>query len=178
MHWLLYLHGQTGYLYYATDICMVPVSQGAQCGYPSHNYDPWQSVYYSGMWGDGTLVYAGSTASCSGCSGNTSADNYMGSGVTTPLILPSIRLKMIRDGEQDYEYLYWLNAHGYSSEASTELSSWVTNSYTYETTGSGLNAARVALGNFMHALSYPASGNPVAPPKVGLLVAGWSLRGN
>ena len=49
------------------------------------NYDPWNGVYYSGNWGDGTLVYAGCVVSATVC--------YMGTGVTTPIILPSIRLK-------------------------------------------------------------------------------------
>lgn len=172
MEWMLYLHGQSGELYYAADICMVPTSQGAFCGYPyMTTYDPWKSVYYSGMWGDGTLVYAGSTASCSGCGGNTSADNYMGAGVTTPLILPSLRLKLLRDGVQDYEYLFKLNALGYGSTVNTQLTSWITNTYTFETTGSGLNAARVALGNFMHALSYPAGQSSPAPSRSGLMLA-------
>jgi hypothetical protein len=73
--------------------------------------------------------------------------------------------------------MYKLNALGYSSEVNTEVDSEVTNSYTFGSAAT-MQSARVALGNYMHALSYPASGNPVAPPKVGLLVAGWSLRGN
>ena len=95
----------------------------------------------------------------------------MGAGVTTPLILPSLRLKLLRDGVQDYEYLFKLNALGYGSTVNTQLTSWITNTYTFETTGSGLNAARVALGNFMHALSYPAGQSSPAPSRSGLMLA-------
>jgi hypothetical protein len=156
--WITFLHGQTGELYYAADICMVPTSQGQYCGYPSHTYDPWQSVYYSGNWGDGTMVYAGSLT--------PTADNYMGAGVKIPLILPSLRLKLIRDGIQDYEYLNVLNNSGNNSFVQTQIASWVKNSYTFETTGSGLQSARLALGNFMHALTFGSSGSPAPPTGV------------
>jgi hypothetical protein len=173
--WITYFHGQTGELYYAQSICTVSYNY-TSCYPTGGSYGPtqgpWSDTYYSGGWGDGTLLYF-----CSAGAGNSSAENYCGASVTTPLIYPSFRMKMIRDGIQDYEYMYKLNALGYSSEVNTEVDSEVTNSYTFGS-WSTLQAARVALGNFMHALSYPAPGNPVAPPKVGLLVAGWSLRGN
>jgi hypothetical protein len=113
------------------------------------NYDPWNGIYYSGNWGDGTLVYAGGVMA--------GKINYMGASVTIPLILPSIRLKHIRDGVQDYEYLNKLTNSGQGTFTNTQLATWVTNSYTFETSGAGLQAARRALGDAMHILSYPTA---------------------
>ena len=153
MEWLTYLHGQSGELYYAADVCMDPTGQGPNCGYPTHPENPWQTVYYAGGWGDGTLVYAGCVASGQLC--------YMGSGVTTPIILPSLRLKIIRDGMQDYEYLDELTKSGQSAFVQKQIASWITNSYTFETSGTGLQAARMALGMALHQLTHPVF---LAPP--------------
>lgn len=153
MEWLSFLHGQTGELYYAADVCAFPsyyfvcVPSGVAA-----DYDPWNGIYYSGGWGDGNLVYAGGVSA--------SGINYMGAGVTTPIILPSIRLKHIRDGVQDYEYLNVLKANGKSSIVNAQISSWVTNSYTFETSGTGLQAARFVLGQTMQQLTYPPSISP------------------
>jgi hypothetical protein len=113
---------------------------------------PFTNVYYSGGWGDGTLLYAGCAGSL--CVGKPS---YMGSSVTVPIMLPSVRLKHIRDGQQDYEYLHALTLLGKGSLATTQLNSWITNSYTFETSGTGLQAARSALGTALHQLTYSSS---------------------
>ena len=157
MEWITFMHGQTGELYYAADVCAaydVETSDYAGCvpSGNSANYDPWDGIYYAGGWGDGTLVYAGGVAS--------GAINYMGSGVTIPLILPSVRLKDIRDGVQDYEYLNVLTNYGQSSLVQTQIASWITNSYTFETSGSGLQAARQALGTAIHQITYPVGNAP------------------
>jgi hypothetical protein len=68
---------------------------------------------------------------------------------------------------QDYEYLNVLTNKGKGALVTTEVNSWITNSYTFETTGSGLEAARMALGTAMQQLTYP----PVALlPPTGLSV--------
>jgi hypothetical protein len=158
MEWVSYLQGATGELYYAADVCGNAGYPGTACGYPlGSTHDPWVSVYYSGGWGDGNLIYTGQ-GSVSG------ANNYLGLGVTTPIILPSVRLKHMRDGMQDYEYLNVLKNNGQSSLVSTQIANWITNSYTFETSGTGLRAARTALGTAMHQLSYPARILP--PPSV------------
>lgn len=152
MEWITFMHGQIGELYYAGDVCNAP-SYNTVCRPGSVTWDPWNGIYYSGGWGDGNLVYAGGVAS--------GAVNYMGAGVTIPIILPSIRLKHIRDGVQDYEYLNVLTVAGKSSVVSTQISSWITNSYTFETSGAGLQAARLNLGTTMHQLSFPIAGTIV-----------------
>jgi len=143
MEWLSYRNGVTGELSYE-----------ATCGwetgacYGGSNGNPWTSVYFFGEWGDGTSVYPSSS----------SGTNYVtapnGSTLATPIILPSIRLKHQRDGMQDYEYLNVLTTAGKTSLVTTEINSWITNSYKFETTGAGLLAARSALGSAMHGLTY------------------------
>lgn len=150
MEWLTFKHGQTGELYYSADVCSFPTVNNMNKCVPSGvaaDYDPWNGIYYSGGWGDGTLVYAGGVVS--------NKVNYMGASVTVPIVLPSIRLKHMRDGVQDYEYLNVLTTNGKSGVATAQLNSWVTNSYTFETSGTGLQAARTVLGNTIHSLTFP-----------------------
>ena len=147
MEWMSFLHGNTGELYYAADVCNTP-SYHPACTASGQTWDPWNGIYYSGGWGDGTLVYAGSS--------NPAMPNYV--GVATPIVLPSIRLKHIRDGVQDYEYLNALKVAGEASVAQQQVSSWITNSYTFETSGTGLQTARLNLGTAMHQLTYGNKG--------------------
>jgi hypothetical protein len=159
MEWLTFMHGQTGELYYAGDVCAFTTINNYQHCVPSGNaadYDPWNGIYYAGGWGDGTLVYAGGVAS--------GKINYMGAGVTTPIILPSVRLKHIRDGVQDYEYLCALTNAGNASFVQTQIATWITNSYTFETSGAGLRSARIALGTALHRLTYSALLQPPTNP--------------
>jgi hypothetical protein len=130
MEWLSYRNGVTGELYYLLNNAWA-------------NGDPWQSVYAFGGWGDGSLLYPGTSS-------------RLGSNITHPIFLPSVRLKHMRDGIQDYEYLNILSTKGQRSVVSAELHGWIKNSYTFETTGSGLESARMALGMAMHKLTYPA----------------------
>ena len=155
MEWMTFMHGQTGELYYNSDICTVP-GITPQCKPTGVTYDPWSGIYYSGGWGDGTLVYAGGVS--------PGAVNYMGPGVTTGIILPSIRLSHIRDGVQDYEYLNALTVAGKGSLVQQQISSWITNSYTFETSGAGLRAARTALGTALHRLTYSVLLQPPTSP--------------
>jgi hypothetical protein len=144
--WMTYLHTQTAELYYAVTCAW----QLASC-YGGSAVDPWTTVYAFGGWGDGTLLYP---------STSLASVNHVtqpgGAQLATPIILPSIRLKHSRDGMQDYEYLNVLTNKGKGALVTTEINSWITNSYTFETTGSGLEAARMALGTAMHQLTYPA----------------------
>jgi hypothetical protein len=78
MGWFQYEHGTTGQLYWDTTNQFTSAwdNQFAGSGNGGH--------------GDGTLLYPGTPDRIGG---------------TTPIPLESFRLKMIRDGEQDYEYL-------------------------------------------------------------------------
>jgi Domain of unknown function (DUF4091) len=136
MEWLTYAHTQTGELYYGTTI-----------SWTSFGSNPWNSIYAFGGWGDGTLLYPG-------------VSSKIGT-VATPIFLPSVRLKHIRDGMQDYEYLSELNSAGKGALVQLQITSWITNSYTFETTGTGLENARMALGQAMHEITYS---NFLLPP--------------
>jgi glycosyl hydrolase family 123 len=77
MGFLSYRYGITTELYYQT---MAAMSNG----------DPWQSVYSYGNNGDGNLFYPGKVALIGG---------------THDVPVASIRLKMVREAREDYEYL-------------------------------------------------------------------------
>jgi len=152
MEWITFLHGQTAELYYASDVCAASnYSPAGNCGVygggaGTSPFNPLISDYYAGGWGDGTLIYYTGVA--------------YNAGTTIPLILPSTRLKMIRDGMQDYEYLNLLTKLGKSSFVQSEISSWVTNTYTFNVNPSGLSGARQSLGETIHQLTYPVTRNP------------------
>ncbi len=79
MQWMLYRYGATGELYWDTGWAMAQ----------QHN-DAWRNQWYFSGNGDGTLFYPGTKAKIGG---------------THDIPIASIRLKMIREGMEDYEYL-------------------------------------------------------------------------
>jgi hypothetical protein len=85
MAWLTWTHDMEGNLYYA----MNESSAG--------HGDPWKSVYLHGGNGDGTLYYPG-------------RPDVIGGATDIPI--ESIRLKLIREGLEDYEYLAALARSG------------------------------------------------------------------
>jgi len=138
--WLAYLDRIEGELYFETDICWIP-SQACGTGTPSGpQSDPWLSTYHYGNNGDGTLFYPGSIAKVGG---------------TTPIPLPSMRLKMIRDGMQDYEYLIALDKAGQGTFAQATAHTFITNAYTFNNRPDALLNARQALGTQLHQLAHP-----------------------
>jgi hypothetical protein len=145
--WLTYNNNQSGELYYNTEFCW-PTTQCAG--------NVWNNNLAFGGWGDGTLLYPSSLA------GVRHVTLQNGSPLTTEIWIPSVRLKHIRDGMQDYEYLNALNVAGKGSLIKAQIASWITNSSTFETTGSGLQTARQNLGTVLHQLTY--SGILLPPP--------------
>lgn len=130
--WLAYLDRIQGELYYSIDYCFTSPCGGGN--------DPWTSLYAFGGNGDGTLVYPGTVAKIGG---------------TTPVAVPSIRLAMIRDGMQDYEYLKAVDAID-PATAQAAAHSFITNAYTFDNDPSKLEAAREQLGEFLHRQKHPA----------------------
>jgi hypothetical protein len=63
-----------------------------------------------------------------------------------------MRLKMIRDGMQDYEYLNMLTNSGQGVFATQEAVSFITNSYTFNNDPTALETSREALGTKIHQL--------------------------
>jgi hypothetical protein len=90
MSWLAFLYDATGELYWGLDYRLSQAWNA--CGAGGSN-----CLYESGMNGDATLFYPGKACapgSGPGCIGGT-----------TDIPIESIRLKRIRDGREDYEYL-------------------------------------------------------------------------
>jgi len=154
--WLSFRNNVTGELYYT----MTGAWEANGGGCCTGKGLPWTDVYAFGGWGEGTLYYPSTS----------NGTNYVtasgGGALTYPLYLPSIRMKHIRDGMQDYEYLNVLTNNSQGSFVATEINSWITSSYTFETSGVGLQAARSALGKKMHQLSL--STLPAPPPGISI----------
>ena len=149
MQWLEYLDNVSGDLYYDVDVCWnAPICQD---GAGNSGIDPWKYIYYSGGNGDGTLIYPGTPAKIGG---------------TTPIPLPSIRLKNVRDGYEDYEYLNALTNAGLGSFAMAQAQSFITSAYAFNNDPTALLAARAALGNKLHQLSLASAVKP--PPSLSI----------
>jgi hypothetical protein len=165
MEWLSWKEGAKEEIYYAEDLCWFN-----SCGYPhGSSTNACTSIYEYGNWGDGDRWYPGV-----GGAAKASDPCYVGPNVTTPIFCPSIRIKMARDGMQDYQYLSYLSSLGgkYATLAQTEYSSWVSNEESYNvnptapaTNSSGtytgdVTDARYALGEAIHQITYPAITSP------------------
>jgi hypothetical protein len=143
MQWIEYLNNVSGDLYYDTELCWV--ASYCQDGAGHTGTDPWTYTYTYGGNGEGTLIYPGTTAKIGG---------------TTPIPLPSMRLKIIRDGMEDYEYLHALTNAGLGSFAMAEAQSFITNAYTFNNDPTALLNVRTVLGNKLHQLALTPSTRP------------------
>jgi hypothetical protein len=143
--WFDYRNDVQGDLYYAVDFCWYTA-----CGDGTGvtGTDPWTHQYAFGGHGDGTFTYPGTPAKV---------------GVTTPIFIPSLRLKLVREGFEDYEYLIALKSAGQSVFVNTTMAAFITNAYTYSTNGADLMTARAALGNKLHQSSLQTVTRPAAP---------------
>jgi hypothetical protein len=130
--WLAYLYRIEAELYYDVDYCWTTNCDGAN--------DPWVSIYAFGGNGDGTLEYPGTPAKIGG---------------TTPIAVPSVRLKLIRDGMEDFEYLHALDAAGDGAFATSTARAFITDATTFDNDPAALQAARQALGDRLHHLVHP-----------------------
>lgn len=165
--WMTFRNNEAGELYYELDGCFWG-NNGCST--------PWSSQLSDGVYGDGNLLYSGTnSANCSGCGGAFV-------NVSKPIWMPSIRLKLMRDGVQDYEYLNLLNSVGKGTVATNAISEWISNGYCFNgvaTSGAtitdnagGCSAtftgditdAKIALGTAVHDLTYSNSLQP--PPTV------------
>ena len=119
MEWLTWKYGIQGELYYSMDEAF------------GRKPDPWKDVnLYSGN-GDGTLFYPGRPQDIGG---------------TKQIPVESIRLKLIREGLEDYEYLTMLtNLAGYQ-EVADGISGLLRNTYDYDQNPEKLIAAREWMG--------------------------------
>jgi glycosyl hydrolase family 123 len=115
--WLSYLYGVSGMLYFET---VGAYTQG----------DPWQYQEDFGAWGDGNLFYPGTPAKIGG---------------QTEIPIESLRMKGIRDGEEDYELLVLARAAGHGPEAWEIAHSVFARTYQGNATAQALEDARQEL---------------------------------
>ena len=93
MGWLSFFYGASGELYYETAVSLD---------------DAWRNQYVEGGNGDGNLFYPGLPQG---------GEGVPAIGGTHEIPIESIRLKRIRDGREDYEYLRRLENNGSGEEA-------------------------------------------------------------
>jgi uncharacterized protein (TIGR03382 family) len=116
MEWLSFKYGATGELYYETAYAFT--------------HDAWSNQWdFSGN-GDGTLFYPGTPARIGG---------------RTDVPVASIRLKMIREGMEDFEYLRILEEAGDGAFARSVVDGLFPNPYSTDVAPEALMAARAAL---------------------------------
>jgi len=102
MPWLAWKYKVEGELYFSMNEAF------------SQDRDPWDHIYMFGGNGDGTLFYPGRPRQIGG---------------RTDIPIESIRLKLIREGLEDYEYLVLLAGRGLSDVADRAVSRMVTTVY-------------------------------------------------
>lgn len=117
--WLAFKYGIDGELYYATTEAY------------GRTANPWVDVYLHGGNGDGTLFYPGDPGRIGGA---------------TQIPVESIRLKLIREGMEDFEYLALLAQRGQGDYARQAVERLAPALYRWDSRPQGLYAVRRALG--------------------------------
>ena len=131
MQWANYKEGVTGELYWETA--------------GTFDRDPWADQFQFGGNGDGTLFYPGTTGRIGGTSG---------------VPVASIRLKMVREGVEDFEYLSMLAKLGDATTALALAKQVMPTAYSASDDPNGILVARAAAAKqILHLL-----GKDVAPP--------------
>ncbi len=130
MQWQTFKYNVQGELYYD----MV---------YAYGQRDPWVSQYDFAGNGDGTLYYPGTPAKIGG---------------TTHIPIESIRLKLLREGMEDYEYMNLLAKLGDGDYAERQVATVVTRTYDWSRNPADLYQARENMARQI--LSHDGSGEP------------------
>jgi hypothetical protein len=130
MQWQTFKYNVQGELYYD----MV---------YAYGQRDPWVSQYDFGGNGDGTLYYPGTPVKIGG---------------TTHIPIESIRLKLLREGMEDYEYMNMLARLGDGSYAERQVGAVVTRTYDWSRNPADLYRARENMA--LQILSHDRAGEP------------------
>ena len=128
MQWVAWKFGIAGELYYS----MNEAYAGAN--------DPWTKIRLSGGNGDGTLFYPGLPGRIGGRTG---------------IPIESIRLKLIREGMEDYEYLPLLARLDGRKSANQYAGRIVSHSYQWESRAEPFLKVRRELGDALHRSASP-----------------------
>jgi len=142
MEWLSFRYGATGELYYET----------VQAYYDK---DPWSDLFEFNGNGDGTLFFPGTVARIGG---------------STDIPVASIRLKMIREGMEDYEYPKLLSDLGGAADAKQIAEQLFPHAWATDQRPEDLMAAREVLARKILALAGKSS-----PPAVISAASGASV---
>lgn len=137
MEWLTWTYGVGGELYFHTT-----------AAYEFGQRAPWTARYHFGGNGDGTLFLPGRPDVIGG---------------TTHIPIETVRLKLIREGLEDYEYLAKVAQLGDRAFADAQARTLVTNTYTWSTAPAALYAARAALAQRILALQGKPAPDQAAP---------------
>lgn len=125
MEWLTWKYGIQGELYYSTTEAYA-------------KKDPWKDVYLFGGNGDGTLFYPGRPDVIGG---------------TSHVPVESIRLKLIREGLEDYEYLTILSKLASNKAVADALNRFIRHIYDYDQDPKNLYVVRESMGREISRLS-------------------------
>ncbi len=132
--WLAWKYGIEGELYFSMN-----EAYGANA---TQSGDPWKDVYMFGGNGDGTLFYPGTPG-------------HIGGAADIPV--ESIRLKLIREGLEDYEYLALCERSGLRDLAWKSVTTLATDVFQWDHRPESLYSARQKMGEALSSLkSRPA----------------------
>jgi hypothetical protein len=150
MEWLSFAYDIQGELYYETTTAFAAGN------------DPWTNQYYFGGNGDGTLFYPGTPAKIGG---------------QTEIPVESLRMKMIRDGMEDYELMNLAKSKGLGDQAKQIAQGVYPKTYQATSTPAAIDGARAELaGLILHAMGKDSSSSNVATTASG--ANGGSSGGN
>ena len=123
MEWASYIERASGELYFTTANFKTP---GAA----------WGEAKFYGANGDEYLYYPGRSA----------ANASFSIGGRSDIPIESARLKHVRDGFEDHEWLTILEAHRGREFVLEQISPFITNAWTFEDNATALRSARAAVG--------------------------------
>jgi glycosyl hydrolase family 123 len=155
MEWFSFQYDATGELYYETTQA-----------YYDHD-DPWSDEYQFNGNGDGDLFYPGTVAKIGG---------------TTDIPVASLRMKMLREGMEDYEYLKLLASVGGAADAKKIAAQLFPKAYQADPKPADLMAARESIAREILARTgkqVTAPGVSGTPPgaSIGLAAVGAAASG-
>lgn len=118
--------------------------------YPLNNLDPWENAYWFGNNGDGQLFYPGRPDKIGG---------------TTHIPVESLRLKLVRESFEDYEYMYKLDQSGEKNFVNNELAKIITNSVNFSLNPNDIYSVRAAMAGKIESLNNSGTSTPdlIAP---------------
>ncbi len=139
-----------------------PINERIQAGFLDWTQGAAGMLYYrSDGWTSGNAIGSWTNVNASACGSGTSDPGdgvfvYPPAPIASTEPAPGIRLKSIRDGIQDYEYVQILNTLGQSTFANSVIQPIATSWTNWTHDPNALSAARLQLGQKLDQLAPPA----------------------